>query len=638
MSVGREREILIGVLSDNPDSTDYHVRIAAGLRRWAAENGASLIFFSAGGCGSDGNSSPIPGRALDAIDTLMDGLVLLTGTLLNSYSSDALLEALSLHRRIPTICVSAPLGSLPAVLVDAVSGIDELVGHLAEAHGFARIAHLSGPEDNPEAQSRAAAYGDSMRVRGLEPLVVSSGSFTAESGYRAALIALSSDLRPQALLCANDGLALGAWRASRELGLRPGIDVAITGYDDLSFSIVSHNPFTTARQPLEELGFKAAENLGRRIRGLEQGQSLDIFESGLVVRGSCGCARSVLAADAGEEYVDSGMGIDMVARDFEFLEVTLAVRRACARLGDELAASGFCRADEASVRALAEALGAEDFFVARYAGRGDPSSKARLVVALRGGAWIDLPPEGLPYPARDILPRECFPPARFDLVTASLRSGTEAVGLVAASRSGDSLQRVEGFPGILETPRLALERAYEVSRVIFRVSSLRIALQDENQARQDLESRLRVALSTIESLSVNDELTGLYNKRGFLSLLDQERKSARRRRVVACITAFQSAGVSELYARGDREGGDAAARLLGDSLSSGRAEGDVVARIGQDSFALLVEGQASLDPEALRAILGLPLALRVATLTLSPSDGRSAAELLADLEAGLRKA
>ncbi|MFD0822067.1 substrate-binding domain-containing protein, partial [Micromonospora zhanjiangensis] len=92
-----------------------------------------------------------------------------------------------------------------------------------------------------------------------------------------------------AVVCANDEVALGLLTAARERGLRVPEDLAITGWDDVMAARFAG--LTTVRQPLRELGATAAQRLHERFTEPEHDRTParhEILPTRLVVRDTCG--------------------------------------------------------------------------------------------------------------------------------------------------------------------------------------------------------------------------------------------------------------------------------------------------------------------------------------------------------------
>jgi LacI family transcriptional regulator len=117
-------------------------------------------------------------------------------------------------------------------------------------------------------------------------------SFDIEAGRAAAEALLRRRTRPQAVVCANDEVALGVHTAATDAGLSVPDDLAVTGWDDVMAARFAG--LTTVRQPMRELGATAARWLHDRIteRSSDRSRRLparsQVLPTQLTVRRSCG--------------------------------------------------------------------------------------------------------------------------------------------------------------------------------------------------------------------------------------------------------------------------------------------------------------------------------------------------------------
>jgi len=100
---------------------------------------------------------------------------------------------------------------------------------------------------------------------------------------------VASANRPDALVCANDELALSTMKALQRAGVSVPDDIAIVGWDDVMTARYVSPGLTTVRQPLYELGRAAATRLHERIAGDPTVPEPLILPTQLVLRSSCGC-------------------------------------------------------------------------------------------------------------------------------------------------------------------------------------------------------------------------------------------------------------------------------------------------------------------------------------------------------------
>jgi DNA-binding LacI/PurR family transcriptional regulator len=202
-------------------------------------------------------------------------------------------------------CVS--LGKIPGVDMSYVDCDDEQVGYIATAYllslGYRRIYNLAGPRTALSAEQRLDGYRKAMAEHAVEFVksrVLEAGA-VFDDGYRVAKKvflnrgALKKEL-PIAILCYNDLMAFGVYKAASEAGLRIPEDVAVVGCDDIDFASISNPPLTTVSQSIFEMGKLAAEILFTSIRAKEKGKhrtSSITCAPKLVVRNSTMPARVV---------------------------------------------------------------------------------------------------------------------------------------------------------------------------------------------------------------------------------------------------------------------------------------------------------------------------------------------------------
>jgi LacI family transcriptional regulator len=177
-------------------------------------------------------------------------------------------------------------GRLPAVVSDDRLAMKLAVDHLVGA-GHRRIAHLAGPQKVPTGVARRQGVEQALRDRGLElAAVVECEGYSREAGRQAMEQLLAQHERPEAVVCCNDLVALGAYDLLRKQGLRVPQDISITGHNDMPLVDMVDPPLTTIRLPHRELGWRAAEMLFDEIEGKSLSASTVVLRPELVVRES----------------------------------------------------------------------------------------------------------------------------------------------------------------------------------------------------------------------------------------------------------------------------------------------------------------------------------------------------------------
>jgi LacI family transcriptional regulator len=194
-------------------------------------------------------------------------------------------------------------GGIPVVLVDRGAGdpgrcsvaVDDVLGgRLAAEHlielGHDRLAFVGGPMTIPQVTDRHAgasavverATGTRLRAFEMPALTTAYGRTAGQQ-----IADLPADVRPTAVFCANDLLALGVLQEMTLRGLKVPGDVAIVGYDDIEYAAAAAVPLSSVAQPRERLGRTATELLFDEINeGADHRHRQVLFAPELVVRES----------------------------------------------------------------------------------------------------------------------------------------------------------------------------------------------------------------------------------------------------------------------------------------------------------------------------------------------------------------
>ncbi|MEO7223003.1 MAG: LacI family DNA-binding transcriptional regulator [Devosia sp.] len=193
---------------------------------------------------------------------------------------DAEVAWLKRHARQLVFADFAPADDeIDSVQSDLALAMRKLLAALVEM-GYRRIAYLGWND------VRAMTYMNWMRdARLYDEHLARGDNNTEEGGYRAAKTLLSEGLKVDALVLFNDSMAVGAYRAIHELGLRIPEDIAVASFNDISVAQFMNPPLSTVHLPAEEIGETAVELLLERAGGRELAKRITLA-SHLIWRGS----------------------------------------------------------------------------------------------------------------------------------------------------------------------------------------------------------------------------------------------------------------------------------------------------------------------------------------------------------------
>lgn len=252
-SLRMQRTEMIGLLSEDIATTPHAGRIILGAQDAAREQGLTIVLINTTQANADAD------RAAEALlRQQVDGVLYAT-------MYHRVVDLPERLQGVPAVLIDAEdsAGRLSGVVPDEVEGARHAVRELIE-HGHRRIGFTINDEDVPATRGRLEGYRAAHADADLEvddSLIVARPSETP-GGYEAALEILGSDDRPTALFCYNDRMAMGAYRAAAELGLRIPDDLSVVGFDNQE--IVADGlfpPLTTVALPHYEMGQWAMERL-----------------------------------------------------------------------------------------------------------------------------------------------------------------------------------------------------------------------------------------------------------------------------------------------------------------------------------------------------------------------------------------
>jgi LacI family transcriptional regulator len=256
-----QRSQMLALISDEIATTPYAGQMILGAQEAASKAGWLLMLVNTG---SDSEFEAAEIQALK--QRQVDGFLYAT-----MYHREVVLpEAVA---GVPTVLLDARSTdrAVPSVVPDEVAGGRVATEELLR-HGHSRIGFVNNSDDIPATHGRLEGYRTALNHAGLvydERLVIARPSDT-EGGLQGARRLLEATDRPTALFCFNDRMAMGAYHAAAELGLRIPQDLSVVGFDNQELIADGLRPgLTTVALPHYEMGAWAVEALIARIEGRE---------------------------------------------------------------------------------------------------------------------------------------------------------------------------------------------------------------------------------------------------------------------------------------------------------------------------------------------------------------------------------
>ena len=192
---------------------------------------------------------------------------------------------------LPAVLIARSVegAGVPVFRGDDSYGIGLATNHLISL-GHRRIAMIGGTDQTSTGRDRFQGYVAAMDAAGLEvrPSWRLPGPRTKQAGFEASGQFLALKDKPTAAVCWNDLVAIGLMNGIARAGLVPGVDISVTGYDDLEEAAIATPALTTVWNGQREVGRRAARALLDRLNGGSAHGRQELIRPELHVRQSTG--------------------------------------------------------------------------------------------------------------------------------------------------------------------------------------------------------------------------------------------------------------------------------------------------------------------------------------------------------------
>ncbi len=558
---------------------DSQRRILRGITERAAEDGANVYIFT---CDSWSYSTTYHNKGETAIFDLpdygdYDGIILHGDTISDGEAVKNMIRSIR-KSGVPCVSLNVKHEGMFYLGMENANGITKIVNHLIKVHGAKRLAFISGPKGNADATGRLKAFKSAMAENKLSVPreYIYYGDYHPESGKAAVIKFSESKLEfPDAIVAANDEMAVGAFYELEQRGYEVPGNILLTGYD-YAISGRNHYPqITSVERPEIELGRRAYDMLKDSIAGkdIEEGDLLctPVFSE------SCGCEKRdrVDNIEIRRRYVKERIHLTTYSEIVKSSSVNFTGAMTFENILEK-------------IRKYVEMMEIEEFYlcmcvVNEYYGE-EPFSK----VGVKGGIpnMTGYAPEiCVPIVYRD----GCFSQhGRFSAKELLPREYTkDAYGRYYTVIPIHYQERSFGYC-VLGNSRLMMDSE------LFHIFIMNINNALENLRKQNM---LNAMVERLNRMWVYDTLTGIFNRAGFFKFAPNIIDEAIRKGKDLFVFFLDLDGLKAVNDKYGHDEGDAFIKAMADVLSQVHRHGELLMRYGGDEFVVLAQGYSREDAE-----------------------------------------
>ena len=219
-----------------------------------------------------------------------DGLIVFSGLLNDPVLAKEIIKSAK-KKGIPIVSVGMKVDGATYVGINNGDGMRELVEHLITVHDARKVVYIGGTKDHSDTVERLEVVKEVLKEHGLKlpKKNIYYGDWGNEKAIEAAdKLAEDRDHMPDAIICANDIMALAVEDELRDLGFDLPGDVIVTGFDNIGAGNIAYPALTTVDQDYITVGYNCCKIIYDAVEGKKK-TKYSMVSSKLVAAESCGC-------------------------------------------------------------------------------------------------------------------------------------------------------------------------------------------------------------------------------------------------------------------------------------------------------------------------------------------------------------
>lgn len=537
----------------------YQQQLVHTLSKTASKRGYNLLTFSAFTIyGSDTKNAAGEYNILHLIPyEQLDALIVCHDTFNSNEAVEELWKLVTERCQAPIISIRKKVNGCYNILVEDTDAIPALVRHFHDVHHFDRIAFMSGPYNHPDAIFRLEKYKEAMAELGLDcpEEYIFEGNFWKDCALDAAKHFMSLKKRPQAIVCANDYMALSLCKELTLQGYSVPQDIAISGFDDVRDARANIPPLTTCHVSVPDMAKKAIETIDTLLNEKEA-PACTFVPTKIIIRNSCGCESSTMKDLSLSRMYEVEFMEQLINQNAHntFVSISLENMTSAEDIGDYLR--------------LEDVPGiARDFYLCLgiHGNGAYPQVKKKAPGFAKRSHSIyslrDLNPIATSsFETKKLLPPEAIREEPMAVFFFPIHYLEYNFGYVAATSNGEEAQDT-----LFHSWLSLIGNTLENSRI-----------RAKNQA----------LLEKLNMLYHEDFLTKLYNRRGFEQFSEEEFSEAKKHNIKTMTLSIDMDNLKYINDVYGHSHGDLALQTIADAMRQACSGCEICARIGGDEFAV----------------------------------------------------
>ena len=283
----------IGVFAENMSNEVQH-KVCDGIIREAAARGYNTALFSSQGSYGQSDLFCIGDMQIFQLPPYeeLSGAILILDTMDKAENAATVIKLVKERCHCPVVSVRMTIPGVNTVLVDNTTCMEAVIRHVIEDHFARNICFMTGPKDHFDAIQRLESFKSIMASYDL-PVTddqIYYGDFWKYQGPAACDHFLAGTEKPDAVICANDYMAVSVASELIARGYRVPDDVIVTGYDGLDYGLTFSPSITTADAPFVEMGEASVKLIDEQQEDWSEPKTI-YLKSHISLRESCGCMK-----------------------------------------------------------------------------------------------------------------------------------------------------------------------------------------------------------------------------------------------------------------------------------------------------------------------------------------------------------